>query len=267
MLARRIRIDMFRAKRVAEHTLSEETRMTVSVSTARPIARRTDRLFYGGMAALILAIVFLGFMRTFYMPSTFGRAAPAGLRVVHGTAFTAWVVLFAVQTSLITAGRRNVHRKLGWLGTTLAATMVVLGLTLAIDAARQGNAPLGLSPLSFFIIPFTDMVVFAPLVAAAVYFRGSPETHKRLMLIATLSLLGAPLARITGTPGAGGPPVFFGIPDLLILGGAIYDRLSRGRVHPAYKWAGGAVVASQVARLALARTPIWLALAHAITGI
>lgn len=109
------------------------------------------------------------------------------------------------------------------------------------------------------------MVVFAPLVAAAVYFRRSPETHKRLMLIATLSLLGAPLARITGTPGAGGPPVFFGIPDLLILGGVLYDRLTRGRVHPAYKWAGGAVVLSQVARLALAKSPAWLAIAHALT--
>jgi hypothetical protein len=239
--------------------------MSISVPTALPSARRTDRLFYGGMAALILAIVFLGFMRTFYMTSAFGRAAPVGLRVVHGTAFTAWVVLFAVQTSLITAGLRNVHRKLGWLGAALATTMVVLGLMLSIDVARGGSAPLALPPLSFLIIPFTDMVLFAPLVAAAVYFRRSPETHKRLMLIATLSLLGAPLARITGTPGVGGPPVFFGVPDLLILGGAIYDRLSRGRVHPAYKWAGGAVVVSQVARLALARTPFWLAIAHALT--
>jgi hypothetical protein len=240
--------------------------MAVSVSPARPLVRRSDRLFYGGMAALILAIVFLGFMRTFYMPSTFGRAAPDALRVVHGVAFTAWVVLFAVQTSLITAGRRDVHRKTGWLGAALAATMVVLGLMLAIDAARAGHAPLGLSPHSFLIIPVTDMLVFAPLVAAAVYFRRSPETHKRLMLVATLTLLGAPLARITGTPGAGGPLVFFGIPDLSILAGAIYDRLSRGRVHPAYKWAGAAVVVSQVGRLALATSAGWLSIAHAITG-
>ena len=44
--------------------------------------RRTDRLFYGGMALAILAIVFLGFMRTFYLSSYFGRPSPSTLRAV-----------------------------------------------------------------------------------------------------------------------------------------------------------------------------------------
>jgi hypothetical protein len=90
--------------------------------------------------------------------------------------------------------------------------------------------------------------------------------HKRLMLVATLSLLGAALARVTGTPGAGGPPVFFGVPDLLILCGVIYDRRTLGRVHPAYKWGGGIVVGSQVLRLALLKSGLWMAIAKALTA-
>ena len=239
--------------------------MAVSAS-AVPVPRRTDRVFFGTMSIVILAIVFVGFMRTFYLASYFGRPALSPLRVIHGTAFTSWVVLFAIQTSLIAAGRRDVHRKLGYAGAVLAATMVPLGLVLAIASARAGHAPPGLAPLEFLIIPVFDMLVFAPLVAAAVYYRNQAAMHKRLMLIATVSLLGAAMARVTGTPGAGGPLVFFGVPDLLLVCGAIYDRRTRGSVHPAYKWGAGLVVASQVVRLALLKSSLWLAIATSLTS-
>ena len=238
--------------------------MAVSASTV-PVARRTDRAFFGTMSIVILLIVFVGFMRTFYLASYFGRPALSPLRVVHGTAFTSWVVLFAVQTTLIAAGRRDVHRKLGYAGAVLATIMIGLGLVLAIDSARAGHAPPGLPPLGFLIIPVFDMLVFAPLVAAAVYYRNQAAMHKRLMLIATVSLLGAAMARVTGTPGAGGPLVFFGVPDLLLVCGAIYDRRTRGSVHPAYKWGGGLVVGSQVVRLALLGTAFWLSIATSLT--
>ena len=174
--------------------------MAVSAS-AVPVPRRTDRVFFGTMSIVILAIVFVGFMRTFYLASYFGRPALSPLRVAHGMAFTGWVVVFAMQTTLIATGRRDVHRKLGYAGAVLAATMVPLGLVLAIASARAGHAPPGLAPLEFLIIPVFDMLVFAPLVAAAVYYRNQAAMHKRLMLIATVSLLGAAMARVTGTPG------------------------------------------------------------------
>jgi hypothetical protein len=239
--------------------------MAISLPAA-PVGRRTDRVFFGAMSLVILALVFVGFMRTFYLASYFGRPGLNPLRVAHGAAFSGWVVMFAIQTTLIAVGRRDLHRALGYFGVVLAALMVPLGLTLAIASAREGRAPLGLAPLEFLIIPVFDMLVFAPLVAAAVYYRRQAAMHKRLMLIATLSLLGAALARVTGTPGAGGPPVFFGVPDLLILAGVIYDRRTLGRVHPAYKWGGGFVVGSQVLRLALLKSALWMTVAKAITA-
>ena len=238
--------------------------MAIGISPV-PITRRGDRLFFGAMSAVILAIVFVGFMRTFYLSSYFGRPALSPLRVAHGTAFTSWVVLFAIQTSLIAVGRRDLHRRLGYAGAVLAALMVPLGIALAISSARAGRAPPGLAPLEFLIIPIFDMLVFAPLIAAAVYFRRQADIHKRLMLVATLSLISAALARVTGTPGAGGPLVFFGVVDLLILAGAVYDRRTRGRVHRAYKWGGGFVVGSQIVRLALLKSAAWMAVARVLT--
>jgi len=238
--------------------------MATAIAPA-PVTPRRDRVFFGAMSAIILAIVFVGFMRTFYLSAYFGRPALSTLRVVHGTAFTSWVVLFAIQTSLIAMGRRDIHRRLGYAGALLATLMIPLGLTLAIASAREGRGPPGLAPLEFLIIPVFDMLVFAPLVAAAVYYRRQSEMHKRLMLIATLSLISAALARVTGSPGAGGPLVFFGVVDLLIVTGAIYDRRTRGHVHPAYKWGGGFVVGSQVLRLALLKSALWMAVAQALT--
>lgn len=240
--------------------------MGVGITSAPSSARNSDRVFFGGMALVVLAIVFVGFMRTFYLSSYFARPALSTLRVVHGTVFSSWVVLFAIQTSLIAAGKREVHRRLGYAGAVLAAAMIPLGLTLAIRSAQEGRAPLGLAPLEFLIIPVFDMLVFAPLVAAAVYYRREAAMHKRLMLIATISLLGAAMARVTGTPGAGGPPVFFGVPDLLLLAGVIYDRRTRGAVHPAYKWGASFVVASQIVRLALVKSSAWMVVARLLTG-
>ena len=47
--------------------------------------------------------------------------------------FSCWILLLIVQTSLVAAGRVDVHRRLGLLGLRLACLMVVLGLLAATD--------------------------------------------------------------------------------------------------------------------------------------
>ena len=76
------------------------------------------------------------------------------------------------------------------------------------------------------------MLVFAPLVAAAVWYRRRPETHKRLMLLATVSLLAAAVARLPTALAAAGPPFYFGVVDLLILTAVLYDIITRRKVRP-----------------------------------
>src|SRR5215210_1483649 len=120
------------------------------------------------MSLAILALVFAGFSRTFYLSSYYHAPSLTLLRVVHGTLFSSWILLFIVQTALVATGRLRIHRQLGAGGAVLAASMVLVGTTMAITAAREGRAPLGIPPLAFLIIPIFDMLVFAPLVAAGV---------------------------------------------------------------------------------------------------
>ncbi|HXE74788.1 MAG TPA: hypothetical protein VNN18_03995 [Candidatus Xenobia bacterium] len=240
---------------------------TLAAATTTPLARGTrDRWFFGGMGVAAAVTVFVGFAPTYFLKDLLGGPPLTPLRHVHGFLFTSWIVLFIVQTSLIAARRTDVHRRLGVVGGVLAGMMVVLGTALAVEVVRRGVAPPGVgSPLAFFAVPLFDMVMFAGLVACGLYYRRKPETHKRLMLLATISILDAAIARwplVAGT----GPLVFFGLTDLFIVAGWFYDFRTRGKVHSAFLWGGLALIASQPLRLLVAGTDAWLAFARWVAG-
>lgn len=228
-------------------------------------AWRRDRLFFTGMAGAAAVVVFAGFAPTYYLKGAFGGRELAPLLHVHGLIFTSWIVLFIVQTALIASRRTPVHRRLGVAGGVLAAAMLVVGPMAAIDAARRGfTPPGGPPPLTFMIIPLGDILVFAVLVGTALYLRRQPQTHKRLMLLATLALLTPAIARLPGIAAAG-PPAFWGLTDLFILACFVYDRVTRGRIHPAFKWGGAFVLVMQPIRLIVGGTLPWLAFAAWLT--
>src|SRR5258706_4006631 len=93
--------------------------------------------------------------------------------------------------------RCDIHRRLGIVGGLLAVLVIILGSMTGVYAARRGfsPAPETVPPLAFLIKPLGDMVLFAGLVGAGLYFRRRAATHKRLMLLATISILSPALAR------------------------------------------------------------------------
>src|SRR5262249_11864470 len=109
-----------------------------------------------------------------------------------------------------------------------------------------------------------SMAMFASLVALAVLARGRSETHKRLMLLATLSLLDAAVARWP-IPGIGDATLAqYAITDAFIAAAMLYDFGSRRSVSPVYVGGGLASVAEQWARDALGAPAAWQALAAKI---
>jgi uncharacterized membrane protein YozB (DUF420 family) len=231
-----------------------------------PVERWKDRAFYGGMSVAILATVVRGFARSWFFRSSYFSTPLATIGKVHGSIFLSWILLFGVQTVLIARRRVDLHRRLGVIGGVLAAAMVIAGLTIAIVSLRYNVAHGNLRALSFFAIPAGNMVVFPILVAAAFVWRRNPETHKRLMLLATISVIDAAVARWPLAIMANGPAVFFAISDLYILAGIVFDWRSRGRPHPAYLWGGLLIVGSQVVRLAVWHTAWWIAFARMLAA-
>ena len=228
-------------------------------------AWRRDRLFFSGMAIAATIVVFAGFAPTYYLKGAFGAPPLPPLLHAHGLIFTSWIALFVVQTRLIAARRTPLHRKAGVLGGFLAVAMLIVGTMAAIASARRGfTPPGGPPPLTFLIIPLGDLLVFGVLVGAAIYFRRQGQTHKRLMLLATLALQTPAIARLPGIAAAG-PPAFWGLTDLFIVACFVYDRVTTGRIHPAFKWGGLFVLAMQPLRLIVGGTGPWLAFAQWLT--
>ena len=62
-----------------------------------------------------------------------------------------------------------------------------------------------------------------------------------------------------------GLPVFLGLTDLFIVTCLIYDRVPRGRIHPAFLWRGLFIIISQPVRMLIAGTHAWLAFATWLT--
>lgn len=226
------------------------------------IRRRRERWFYIGMSIALVITVFAGFSRTYYLRPYFTAAPLMPLLHLHGLVFTSWLVLFVTQTTLVAAHRTDIHRRLGVAGGVIAVLMVLLGVTTALIRANQGATPLpGVSPLSFLVVPLGDMLVFPILVGAGFYYRRRPDVHKRLMLLATVSILAAAIARLPFAIMQAGPPAFFGLTDVFVVACVLYDLITLRRIHRATALAGLFIVASQPLRLMLGGTHAWLSFA------
>ena len=236
----------------------------MSIAIGQTAVRRTDRLFFTGMALAAALMLVLGFL-----PSYFHRGAelPAltPLYQLHGALFTAWIALLVVQTALVAGHRTDLHRTMGVAGAVLAAVVFVVGVVVSVETLRRNGGPPGGDPRKFFAIPLGDILVFGALVGAAVVQRRQSEQHKRLMLLATISLLTAAVGRFLRQVGLGGAPNLFYGTDAFVLVLVLYDLASRGRVHQATLWGGALVVGFKpLLFYLLSGTPAWLALADAL---
>src|SRR5882762_3492605 len=206
--------------------------------------RRYDHLFFSTMALCMLATVFAGFAPSYYFAGVFRAPLPSLIIHVHGAVFSCWILLLITQTSLVSAGRVDIHRRLGIAGFVLACLMVVVGVLAATDALIRGF-PLGRDPLAFYIIPMTDMVVFPILVLFAFRARFNPQAHKRIIMVATIALLTAPIARLPFDLVHRKPPMAHLASYIFLLLLVAYDLWSTRKVHRATLWAGGFLIFMQ----------------------
>ncbi|MGH7654449.1 MAG: hypothetical protein ACREN6_07275 [Gemmatimonadaceae bacterium] len=223
---------------------------------------RFERRFYLGVSFTFLALVFWTFARTFYLKAFFSTPALSPLLNIHGVVMSGWVVLVAVQSSLIAAHRVQWHRRLGVFGVAWAVLVVILGSVTTVHAAQRevrGHTDQAAGFVIVMALDLLQMLLFAVFVGAAVWLRRRSDYHKRLMLLTIACMLPDALARL---------PVGFMTNSLILLGidGFVLacvgiDTVRHRRLHPAFGWGGALFLVTFNLALPLIATPAWVTFA------
>ena len=234
--------------------------ITGSMHEAPQRSHQKTHRFYIGAGVFAIALAFASFGPSLIDHSR-RYAPPDAVVLVHGAVAMAWLALFLTQASLVATGRVATHRRLGaWAGPVILVAVTASSVYNVIDGAlrqsdlsgdvyrllvRPGAPPMTEEELITGMWgPLNNLLCFTVLVAAGLLFRHRPELHKRFMVFALVPFGFQSLLHLSGTlvgrvPASQGVlQGFWLIAGLLFLPAVIpiYEKVSKGRIHPASIW-------------------------------
>jgi hypothetical protein len=113
----------------------------------------------------------------------------------------------------------------------------------------------------FYIIPVTDILLFAAPIYFAFRTRVDAPAHKRFIYIATIALLTPAIARLPFAFVFRKSSVVALLADCFVLVLAGYDLWSTHRIHRATLWAGSLLIFVLQIRVPVGKTGAWHAFA------
>lgn len=232
-----------------------------SVSWEKPADRKASAVWLG----LIWLAVFAGFgldMRFFFAQNPL----PAGIIYLHAAIFVSWLVLVSLLVALILGGRVRLHRRVGKFGATIAIFMVLLGVATSLTFIGEYHFHPGLLALNL-----VDLLGFIAFIGLGILYRNHPAAHKRLMVLAMISLAGdGAFGRITQnllpvphTVSLMFVESFYGN-VLLVAAMFSWDLWRQRRVHPALLIGAPVLLAAEFVATILYFNPAWNATATSI---
>lgn len=235
------------------------TTSRVSVDTPKRLpGRRHDHVFFTSIIVLMFGAVLLGFARTYYLAGMYNAPPLTPILHIHGGVFSLWMLVLLAQTTLVSAHRVDLHRKLGMAGFVLACLMVVLGVLAAADSLGKASyLPHRPDSLAFTVVPLTAILTFAVLIALAYRARKDPAMHKRLVILAMTGPIVAAISRwpfswvFRNAEHATLVSFFF------IVALVLYDLWSTHKIHRATLWGSLFVIVIEETRGMVGATPQW----------
>jgi hypothetical protein len=234
-----------------------------------------ERTLYGRrihvfMAGLFVALAVVGFAPKSSAILSGELPVPPPVIHVHAALMVAWLALLLTQTLLMANGRPETHKRLGLiavaLGPCLIAGMIAATIwKFEVSIAQGAKGPAA----NILLLQIRGIAYFALFFIWGVLARRKdPETHKRMMILATLVIVPAALARMTWLP-SGFPQTFdiMHVYMLLLLTPAIvHDLVRLGRPHKAYIAGVAALLPMLVATHFLWNSPWWREIAPRLMG-
>jgi hypothetical protein len=213
------------------------------------LGRWLGRWYFTAIGLAMIVVAVAGFAPSIIDPS--GRLAQlTPLVAAHGILVFCWLLLFVSQTVLIRSRRAVFHRRMGIVAVVLLTLLVPLSYVVTVHMVHRGFDLSGdqggktclqgcddlRNPLFGSIFNFVTLIEFLVLAGIALVCSRRTETHKRLMLFANISLMGAPIAHFFGYFGllspSVGPFLVLGGMALFFLSAVAGDYFRARRVHP-----------------------------------
>jgi hypothetical protein len=220
--------------------MSEQS-LAYAAHPALPREPALEPRFYAGMAWFFVIVAIAGFApRSLAIVS--GRMPIPPLAVhLHAAVMASWVSLLAMQATLSLAGRMDLHRRWGRASLVIAPLVLIMLITVTI--VRQNAAagtPGGPTVNNILFLQIRSIVLFPTFFIWALRTRRTdPQTHKRMMLLATLMLLDAAIARMNWLPYNEFPKSYLAVHLyllLLLVPVLLYELIRWGRIHRAWVW-------------------------------
>lgn len=225
-----------------------------------------DSRFFLNAAFTMAVVIVAGFSLQFAM----GRSSLSSPLLVHahGLVFMGWLGLYVMQNVSAATGRMALHRRLGWIAPFWLVAMLMLGFAVTLAMVQRGQVPFFFRPLQFLVFDPVALLTFAGLVVAAIALRRRTDWHRRLHFCGMALLLGPAFGRLLPMPllAPWAWEAVFAATLLFPLAGVIADLRRSGRVHPAWHWGIGTLIASFVLVEAVTYSPAGTALYRSVTA-
>jgi hypothetical protein len=220
-----------------------------------------DRWIYVASAGLFLLTAIIGFAPRSAAILTGELANPPLVVHIHAALMVSWLVLLLTQTTLVATDRVKLHRTMGLVSLALAPCVVAVMIAVSIwrfgVRVELGQAAAGANTL---LVQGRAIFYFSLFYLWAITVRErDPETHKRMMFLATVVLLPAAIARISWLPTTM-PESYDALHAYMVLLMApafAHDIFRRGRPHSAYVIGLGLLLPWIIATHFLWNSPWW----------
>lgn len=175
---------------------------------------------------------------------------------------------------MVSLKRTALHKTIGVYGYILAVLMFFSAIALTIEKNRIRFDSGHPEEIRFMIVPFMVITRFFSLITVAVIFRKTSAIHRRLLLLAIIELMAAPLARIIGPIIGSMVPArilgfmleIYGAEYALILVAMGYDLVTRGKVHRIYWVAVPLLISAHFLMSVIYNHSYWLTISKLIIG-
>ena len=225
--------------------------------------------FYMGIGLVGFLAVFIGFAKT--LPPAIRDVRTPLIVYIHGTMAFGWLCLYFIQATLIRYNNFRLHKALGPLGIFIAIGTALTMLPAGVYQVQNDlNRGVGEASYSNMVGVTTTAIMFLTIVTAGILNRNNPQTHKRLMLLATILVLWVAWFRFRHYfPSLPKPDIWFGLvlPYSLIIISWIWDKSVNGRLHPALGWVGAFIIIEQTFEIIMYNSPSWRLLGKEIFGL